>query len=137
MLVVQSDEPAGYALSELEAIAELCRANGATEVFHTDDPEEGEAFVVARRMAIPAVERRGSLLLEDVGVPIPALGALVEGIAAISAAHDVEIAVIAHAGDSLRVGDDPEGYFARRGHPHHRQALSAVKLHRGPLSNAE
>ena len=68
-------------------------------MFTTDDPEEGEAFVVARRMAIPAVERTGTLLLEDVGVPLPQLGALVDGIAAISAEREVTIAVIAHAGD--------------------------------------
>jgi glycolate oxidase len=50
-------------------------------------------------MAIPAVERKGSLLLEDVGVPLPALGALVRGIEAISTDRGVTIAVIAHAGD--------------------------------------
>ena len=54
-------------------------------MFSTDDPDEGEAFVVARRNAIPAVERTGTLLLEDVGVPLPQLGALVDGIADISA----------------------------------------------------
>lgn len=99
LLVVQSDEPAGFALAEMETISRLCRQHNAIEVFHTDDPDEGEAFVAARRAAIPAVERRGSLLLEDVGVPIPELGALVEGIAAISHEHGIEIAVIAHAGD--------------------------------------
>jgi glycolate oxidase len=65
----------------------------------TDDPEEGEAFVVARRNAIPAVERTGTLLLEDVGVPLPNLGALVAGIADVSTKRGVTIAVIAHAGD--------------------------------------
>jgi glycolate oxidase len=99
LLVVQSDEPTAVAMAELEQVGALCAANGATEVLATDDPEEGEAFVVARRMAIPAVERKGSLLLEDVGVPLPALSALVEGIAAIAEREDVEIAVIAHAGD--------------------------------------
>ena len=78
---------------------DLCQENHATEVFSTDDPEEGEAFVVARRNAIPAVERTGTLLLEDVGVPLPQLGALVDGIAAISDQRQVTIAVIAHAGD--------------------------------------
>ena len=48
--------------------------HGATEVFSTDDPDEGEAFVAARRFAIPAVEAKGSLLLEDVGVPLPRTG---------------------------------------------------------------
>jgi glycolate oxidase len=50
-------------------------------LFTTDDPDEGEAFVAARRFAIPAVEATGSLLLEDVGVPLPALADLVSGVA--------------------------------------------------------
>jgi glycolate oxidase len=55
--------------------------------------------VAARRFCIPAVEAKGSLLLEDVGVPLPALGAQVSGIAAIAAERDLMISVIAHAGD--------------------------------------
>jgi glycolate oxidase len=39
------------------------------------------------------------LLLEDVGVPLPNLPALVEGVSQIGETHDVEIAMIAHAGD--------------------------------------
>ncbi|HET6938060.1 MAG TPA: FAD-linked oxidase C-terminal domain-containing protein, partial [Nocardioides sp.] len=99
MLVIQSDEPAGHAAAECELIASLCEEHNATEVFSTDDPDEGEAFVVARRNAIPAVERTGTLLLEDVGVPLPQLGELVDGIARISEDREVTIAVIAHAGD--------------------------------------
>jgi glycolate oxidase len=99
MLVIQSDEPAGHAATEIAMITGICEEHRATEVFSTDDPEEGEAFVVARRNAIPAVERTGTLLLEDVGVPLPQLGALVDGIAEISRNAGVTIAVIAHAGD--------------------------------------
>jgi glycolate oxidase len=99
MLVIQSDEPAGHAAAECELISTICEANHATEVFHTDDPDEGAAFVVARRRAIDAVEQTGTLLLEDVGVPLPQLGALVDGIADIAAAREVTIAVVAHAGD--------------------------------------
>jgi glycolate oxidase len=99
LLVIQSDEPGATAAEEIAKIESWCQANQASEVFATDDPVAGEQFVVARRMAIPAVERRGPLLLEDVGVPLPRLGALVRGIADISARRDVEIAVIAHAGD--------------------------------------
>jgi glycolate oxidase len=99
LLVIQSDEPASTAAEEVATIAGICKEHGATEVFSTDDPEEGQAFVAARRMVIPAVERRGALLLEDVGVPVPRLGDLVEGIAAVAARHDLEIAVVAHAGD--------------------------------------
>lgn len=99
LLVIQSDEPAESAAAEIARMGELCERAGAAEVLSTDDPEEGEAFVQARRMVIPAVERRGSLLLEDVGVPVPMLGELVVGIAGIAAANAVEIAVVAHAGD--------------------------------------
>ena len=49
---------------------------GAKEVFATDDPEEGELFVAARRLHFPAIERAGTVLLEDVGVPVPQLPAL-------------------------------------------------------------
>jgi glycolate oxidase len=99
MLVIQSDEPAEHAGREIAQIEEICQDHKATEVFHTTDADEGEAFVVARRQAIPAVERTGPLLLEDVGVPLPQLGALVDGIADIATERDVTIAVIAHAGD--------------------------------------
>ncbi|WP_432994340.1 FAD-binding oxidoreductase [Dactylosporangium sp. CA-233914] len=99
MLVIQSDEPAPHAAAEIAEVARLCEANHAAEVFSTDDGETGEAFTTARRMAIPAVEKKGSLLLEDVGVPVPELGALVRGIEAIARDRDLTIAVIAHAGD--------------------------------------
>ena len=58
------------------------------EVFCTDDPDEGEAFTAARRAAFPALERLGDLLLEDVGVALPALPTLVRGIGKIAAEHD-------------------------------------------------
>lgn len=99
LLVMQSDQPGSFAMSEINAGAEICRANNAYDVFTTDDPETSELFVAARRMAVPAVERRGTLMLEDVGVPVPHLGALVTGIARISEESSVEIAVVAHAGD--------------------------------------
>jgi glycolate oxidase len=99
MLVIQSDEAPSEAAAELAEIARLCELRGDAEVFSTNDAEAGEAFVRARRMAIPAVERKGSLLLGDVGVPVSALGSLIRGIAAISARRRVTIAVIAHAGD--------------------------------------
>jgi len=120
MLVIQSDEPAGHASAECAEISALCETHHATEVFATDDPDEGEAFVSARRQAIPAVERTGTLLLEDVGVPLPRLGDLVNGIAAISAEREVTIAVIAHAGDGnthpLIVFDPADTAMTERAH---------------------
>lgn len=99
MLIARSDSPGADRAREIEIMAQSCTAAGASDVFTTDDPDEGEAFAAARRFAIPAVERLGSLLLEDVGVPLPALPDLVEGIERISEKYDVLVAVIAHAGD--------------------------------------
>ena len=99
LLVAQSDAPGEAGAAEIAIIEQAFRDNGAGDVFSTDDPDEGEMFTAARRAAIPAVERLGSLLLEDVGVPLPQLPTLVEGVAAIAAQRDVVISVIAHAGD--------------------------------------
>jgi glycolate oxidase len=76
-----------------------CVAAGAKEVFVTDDAEEGEMFVAARRAAFPAIEARGSILLEDVGAPIPLLPELLAAIASIAERYRLEIPVVAHAGD--------------------------------------
>ena len=99
MLVIQSDEPAEHAAQEIQHIATLCQQHNASDVFYTSDVDEAEAIIAARRMAIPAVEHKGTLLLEDVGVPLPRLGDLVRGIDEISRTRQVPIAVIAHAGD--------------------------------------
>jgi glycolate oxidase len=99
LLVLQSDAPGEAATREIDLMEAAALANGATEVFRTDDRQEGEAFVAARRAAFPALERLGDLLLEDVGVPLPALPALVRGIEKLSAEHEITIALVAHAGD--------------------------------------
>lgn len=99
MLIAQSDSPGADRDAETAFMAKTFIANNASDVFTTDDADEGEAFTAARRFAIPAVERLGNLLLEDVGVPLPALPALILGIEDIAARQDVLVAVIAHAGD--------------------------------------
>jgi glycolate oxidase len=99
LLVLQSDAPGETASREIAVMEAAAVAHGATEVFCTDDRQEGDAFVAARRAAFPALERLGNLLLEDVGVPLPALPALVRGVEKLSAEHEITIALVAHAGD--------------------------------------
>jgi glycolate oxidase len=99
LLVAQSDAPGASRAQEVELIRAACVAAGASEVFVTDDPDEGELFVEARRLAFPAIEARGALLLEDVGAPVPLLPELLGRIAQVAAEYDVQIPVVAHAGD--------------------------------------
>lgn len=99
LLIAQSDAPGAARGVEVEAMARLCAEQGAGEVFSTDDAEEGEQFCAARRAFFPAMERRGSLLLEDVGVAVPLLPDLLDGVASIAEQLGVQIPVVAHAGD--------------------------------------
>jgi glycolate oxidase len=99
LLLARSDAPGGAAEAEIDEIRKICEGHDAAEVFTTSDPDEGDAFAAARRAAFPAMERLGSLLLEDVGVPVPSLPTLVHGIRAIAAERDTHIVVVAHAGD--------------------------------------
>lgn len=99
LLVVQCDAPGAACADEAAAVESVCRAAGASEVFATTDPDEGEAFLHARRSFFPATERLGALLVEDVGVPVPRLPELLAGIATLAERHDTDIPVVAHAGD--------------------------------------
>ncbi len=99
LLIARSDAPGDAAAHEIALMESACQAHGATELFTTHDPAEGDAFAAARRAAFPALERKGDLLLEDVGVALPNLPALVRGIAQIAAANSSTIGVVAHAGD--------------------------------------
>jgi glycolate oxidase len=99
LLIARSDAPGVAAGLEIAEMEKACLAAGATDVFCTDDPDEGEAFAAARRAAFPALERLGSLLLEDVGVALPQLPTLVRGIEELAGKYETTIAVVAHAGD--------------------------------------
>ena len=99
LLVIQSDAPGAACAAEIAIAEAACTKHGATECFSTDDVDRGEMFVEARRAFFPALEGRGALMLEDVGAPVPQLPALLAGIQAISAARQVAIPVVAHAGD--------------------------------------
>lgn len=99
LLLCRSDAPGTARDAEIAVMETACRAHGATEVFATDDPDEGEMFMQARRLALPALERRGRVLLEDVGAAVPLLPDLLARIDEVARAHGVDIPVVAHAGD--------------------------------------
>ncbi|MFC7495490.1 MULTISPECIES: FAD-binding oxidoreductase [unclassified Nocardioides] len=69
------------------------------EAFHTDDPEEGFALMEARRAALPALERLGATLLDDVGVRVHQLPDLLARIEEIAGRRGVTIGTFGHAAD--------------------------------------
>ena len=99
LLIARSDAPGASAAAEIAVMTQACTANGAADVFSTDDEAEGEAFAAARRSFGLATARLGDLLLEDVGVPLPQLPELIRGLQRIAAGNGVYIATVAHAGD--------------------------------------
>ncbi|MEU9166578.1 FAD-linked oxidase C-terminal domain-containing protein [Streptomyces sp. NPDC048420] len=96
LLVVQCD--GAGAAAETAAVARLL-APLASAVEVTEDPAEAEALLAARRLALPALERLGRPLIEDIAVPRSRLAEAVREIRAISARHDVPVFTIAHAAD--------------------------------------
>lgn len=99
LLIGQSDAGGDRGRAELDTMVATCRDADAVELVATEDPDEGGQFMAARRMAIPAVERRGTVLIEDVGVPLGAVADLVAAVATVADRHDTMVATIGHVGD--------------------------------------
>jgi glycolate oxidase len=99
LLLARVDAPGNAGAAEAEAIAEAMTDVGAMWAVQSTDDEEAEALFEARRLAYPALERLGPVLTEDVCVPRSKVPAMLAQIEAIGAAHGVQIATVAHAGD--------------------------------------
>lgn len=104
LLLVQSDAPGAGGVAELEAFKTIAEAQGADEVFFSDDPADSEMLVAARRAVSPAMEKYanslgGGELIDDVCIPRSRLGEFFESLAAIDAEAGVEVATAGHAGD--------------------------------------
>ncbi|WP_228001985.1 FAD-binding oxidoreductase [Nocardia australiensis] len=97
LLLGQSDDPDAAAV--LARINELCTDAGALDVAITDDPVEGAMLLEARRLALPALERLGDWLLDDVGVPRTKIADLIASIEEIANHHGLTVGVFGHAGD--------------------------------------
>ncbi|MFF3372356.1 FAD-binding oxidoreductase [Streptomyces sp. NPDC002680] len=95
LLLVQCDGAGAGA--EAEAVARVLTR--ATLVETTEDPAEAEALLAARRGALPALERLGRPLIEDIAVPRSRLAEAAREIREISRRHDVPVFTIAHAAD--------------------------------------
>ncbi|GLY00408.1 FAD-linked oxidase C-terminal domain-containing protein [Actinoplanes sp. NBRC 101535] len=91
LLIVQLDD--GTASTD-RALAAL--TPGSTSIRSTTDPT---ALLETRRQALPAIEKLGRPLIEDIAVPRSRMADAVRAIEDIAARHDVPICTLAHAGD--------------------------------------
>ena len=95
LIAVDTPEPA----AELAVIEAICVEAGAFEAYTAQDAEDSAMFMQARRLALPALERLGTSMIDDVAVPRSRLGDMLDGVARIAERHDTVIGVCAHAGD--------------------------------------
>ncbi|AWK70938.1 FAD-binding oxidoreductase [Rhodococcus oxybenzonivorans] len=97
LLLIQCDGEAAEA--ETDRIAEACRSCAATELFVTTDPVESDGLMQARRVALTALERCGSTLLDDLAVPVPRLPHMLDAISRIADRHHLFVGTFGHAAD--------------------------------------
>jgi glycolate oxidase len=99
LLVAQSDLAGEQGRQEIATIERVCCEAGADLVVTTDDPQESELLLAARRLAYPALEQLGTTLLDDVAVPRSLVTRMVGEVARIAERHGVLIGTFGHAGD--------------------------------------
>jgi glycolate oxidase len=99
MLLIESDLPAAAPAEELSRAVAECEAAGASSTLLAQDPQEADWLRQARRLALRALERLGTVRMEDVGVPRSRVPELLRAIDEIATRHGVRCATFGHAGD--------------------------------------
>jgi glycolate oxidase len=99
MLLIESDLPGSAADAELDGAEAACQEAGSTSLVRAADAQEADWLRQARRLALRALERQGTVRMEDVGVPRSRVPELLVAIDRICAQHGVRVATFGHAGD--------------------------------------
>ncbi len=100
ILLIMMDGPKDSIKRQVENIAELCKAQGATEVRIAKNQEEENDLWFARRTAFGTMSRaRPNCITEDVTVPVSKAPQMIREIVAIGRKYNLVIGVLAHAGD--------------------------------------
>jgi glycolate oxidase len=99
MLMVESDAPGAGAASDMDRAEAACGAAGGRSIVRAADAQEADWLREARREALHALERQGTVRMEDVGVPRSRVPELLRAIERITATHGVRCATFGHAGD--------------------------------------
>ena len=97
LLLLQSDDANADEL--LTQVERLCGECGAVDVARSSDADEAAMLMEARRLALPALERLGDWLLDDVAVPRSRIVDFIVAVEEIATAAGLTIGVFGHAGD--------------------------------------
>jgi glycolate oxidase len=97
VLLVQSDSP--DAAEDITSFEKACLENRASDAVSSSDADESAMLLQARRLALPALERLGDWLLDDVCVPRSRVVELITRVEDIAVREGVTIGVFGHAGD--------------------------------------
>jgi len=100
LLLIEVDGEESLVEAQGKRIEEFCRERGAVQVERASTPEEAEKLWQARRTAFGAVASlRPNCIVEDATVPVKMLPAIIRKIVEITNKYDLQIGVLAHAGD--------------------------------------
>jgi glycolate oxidase len=124
MLLVETDLPAAAAVVDIERATVACTESGATSVIQATDPQEADWLRQARRLALRALERLGTVRMEDVGVPRGRVPELLLAIDRVGRKHGIRIATFGHAGD----GNLHPNFIFERDDPRAEELNEAARL---------
>jgi len=100
LLLIEVDGEEVAVEAQGRRIEAFCRERGAFQVERASTPEEANRLWQARRTAFGAVASlRPNCIVEDATVPVKMLPAIIRKIVEIAEKYDVQIGVLAHAGD--------------------------------------
>ncbi len=99
MLLIESDLPPPASDTELDRAVFACEQAGTTLLVRAADAAESDLLRQARRLAYQALERLGTVKMEDIGVPRSRVPEMLIAIEEICRRHDVRVGTFGHAGD--------------------------------------
>jgi glycolate oxidase len=99
MLLIESDLPSPAADTELDRAVFACEQAGTTLLVRAADAAESDLLRQARRLAYQALERLGTVKMEDIGVPRGRVPEMLVRIEEIARRHNVRVGTFGHAGD--------------------------------------
>jgi glycolate oxidase len=99
LLLAQTDLPGAAGEADADALLATCLSAGASEAYRSSDPAEADLLLEARRLALPALERLGTWVLDDIAVPRSRLAEAIARIEEIATTRQVVVGTFGHAGD--------------------------------------